>query len=71
MANKLTLPVAVSPWKEPVTDAFYMFCLICLTVISLESKHVAILSANYCIVFDWHVLLLFYVIIVTQRDESK
>ena len=71
MANKLTLPAAVSPWKEPVTVVFYMFCLICLIVISLESKHVAMLSANYWIVFDWHVLLLFYVIIVIQRDESE
>ena len=47
LANKLTLPAAVTPRKEPVTDVFYMFCLICLIVISLESKRVAILSANY------------------------
>jgi len=45
MANKLNLPAAVSPWKEPVTVVFYMFCLICVTVISLESKHVAIQHA--------------------------
>jgi len=52
MANKLTLPAAVSPWKETVTDVFYIFGLICLIVISFESKHVASFSVHYWIVFD-------------------